>query len=214
MKKLAIACLFILTFSNFAIGTLLYTPLDKSVKESDLIVTGTLQNVSESETEEFEISKGILLIEKVISGNIRTQNGEPLKTGDKVLVGWENSKMMSCRFEIAAFSKGIWLLQLESDGTTKSLFPGAMVSESDIPIVEKELKKQKRSNEALKTIRISDNSQQSSLAEMPTGNDSKISFGIYSLERKINYQPILAFLIILGSISLYYLLYRSRFKIR
>lgn len=212
MRNVLATCLFILTFSNFAVGTLLYTSLDKSVKASDLIVIGTLQSVSKSETEEFEISKGILVIEKVVSGNVRTQNGEPLKAGDKIEVGWNNSKMMSCRFEIAAFSEGIWLLQLESGGTTKPLFPGAMVSVSELLNVEKELKKPKHSDKTAKTITIADHKRLK--PETPINSDSAISSGIYSLERKFDNRPVLTLLIVLGSISLYYLLYRSRFKIR
>lgn len=214
MKKLAVACFVILMLSAFGYAEFAILKIEGRVKNSNLIVIGRLLNTSETETETQKLSKGTLLIEKTISGNFVFSNGQRLKSGDKIKVEWQNSKMFACQFGFAEDTEEIWFLKVNDEGNIESLSPSTTAALDELPEVKKYLKKQKRSNEAVKTIRISDDSQQISLAEIPTGNDSKISFGIYSLERKPNYRPILVFLIILGSISLYYLLYRSRFKIR
>jgi len=217
MKNLLIGCFIIFVSANFAFGELAYTPLDKSVKESNLIVEGTLQSVSKIETEELEISKGFLLIEKVVSGNVRTEKGERLKAGDLIEVHWQNLKMFSCNFQIDAYSSGIWLLQLDNDGVTKPLFPGAMVSVSELNDVRKHLKKFKGKNESVKTVKIKDKPEdelQVVAAKNPNRPISPISFGIHSVERKPNMRLIWTLLVVLGALSLNYLLYRSRFKVR
>jgi hypothetical protein len=214
MKKLAAICLFVLMLSTFGYAEFAILKIEGRVKNSDLIVIGKLVNVSETETENHRISKGALVIEKVIYGNFVKSNGQRLKLEDKVEVEWWNSKMIACQFGFAENEKQIWFLTVDSEGKIESLSPSTTASLDEQPEINKHLKKLKRSDKKAKIIKIQDDSQQNPLAETPVGNDPAISFGVYSLERKMNYQPILVFLVILGSISLYYLLYRSRFKIR
>lgn len=217
MKNLLIACFIILVSANFAFGELAYTPLDKSVKESDFVVTGTLQSVSENEVGALKISKGFLVIEKVISGNVRTEKEARLKPGDLIEVHWRNSTRGGCRFEIDAYTNGIWLLQIDSDGATKPLFPGAMVAVSKLDDVERLLKKLNRKTESVKTVKlkVDSNRDVEGLAiRNPNNQNSAISFGVYSIERKPNFALIRALFVVLGSLSMYYFLYRSRFKIR
>ncbi len=214
MKKLAVACFVVLMLSAFGYAEFAILEIKERVKINNLIVIGRLLNTSETETETQKLSKGTLLIDKTIYGNFVFSNGQKLKSGDKIKVEWQNSKMIACQLGFAEDTEEIWFLNVNDEGNIESLSPSTTAALDELPEVKEHVKKQKRSNEAVKTIRISDHSQQNSLAEIPTGNDSKISFGIYSLERKLNYQLILVFLIILSSISLYYLLYRSRFKIR
>ena len=214
MKKLAAACFVCLMLSTFVYAEFVFLEIKERVKNNNLIVIGRLLNASETETETEKLSKGTLLIDKTIYGNFVFSNGKKLKSGDEIKVEWQNSKMIACQFGFAEDRKEIWFLTVDNEGNIESLSPSTTASLDELPEVKKHLKKQKSLNEPVKTIRISDDSQQDSLGEMPTENNSKISFGVYSLERKLNYQPFLAFLVILVSISLYYLLYQSRFKIR
>lgn len=214
MKKLTVACFVVLMLSTFGYAEFAILKIEGRVKNSNLIVVGKLVDVSKKETENSKVSKGILLIDKTIYGNFIFSNGQKLKSGDEIKVEWQNSKMIACQFGFAENTEEIWFLKVDNEGNIESLSPSTTATLDELPEVKEHIKKQKRSNETVKTIRISDDSRQNSSAEIPTGNDSKISFGIYSLERKPNYQPILVLLVILGSISLYYLLYRSRFKIR
>lgn len=214
MKKLTAICFVVLLFSTIGYAEFAILKIEERVKNSNLIVVGKLTNVSESETENLRISKGTLVVEKVIYGNFVDSKGQRLKAESRFDIEWRNSKMIACQFGFAENEAEIWFLTVDDMGRIESLSPGSSASLADLPEVKKHLKKLKRANEVAKTIEIQNNSEQMSLNQIEVKNEPQVSFGIYSLERKPNYSLISVFCVIFVSVGLYYLLYRSRFKIR
>lgn len=214
MKNLSITFLFVLAFSNLVYGEFAYEPIKDRVKNSDLIIIGTLRNVSEHHTREIDYSKGTLLIENVLFGNIRTTEGLQLKSGDKFQVEWANSNMIACRFGFSENEKEIYFLQIAESGNIESLSPSSSASIEDIAEVKKYLKKKKTSNQSTKIIQSKkENQQQTEYIEETF--DEVIKRSLYLEENShTKYYPFSALLVILGSLSLYYFLYKSRFKIR
>jgi hypothetical protein len=217
MKNLFIAWLIVLTFSGFGYGKFLIYPLEERVKNSDLIVIGTLYSVSKYETSDFEHSEGTIVVEKVISKNIKTTQNAPLESGDKIQVEWRNSKMFACKFNFSENEKGIWLLHIESDGTAEPLSPGSMAGLSELSGVKNHLR-----NNIEKPAKIVVNQSeikqifQTPHVETSIEQSSETSFcAIGKNESKQKeYYPFQALSVISVSIMLYYFLYRSKFKIR
>lgn len=214
MKRATITCLVLLFLSSFGYAEFAVLKIEERVSNSDLIVTGRLISVSESQTENLRSSKGILVIEKTLYGDFADSMGQKLKSGDKVEVEWENSQIIACQFGFEENEKQVWFLTVDKEGNIAPLLPGSADSLDNLPEIDGYLKKSKRLRESVRTIRVTTDLQSEPLAKAPIGKEPETKLVEYSLERKLNYQPILVFLVLLGSTSLYHLLYRSRFKIR
>ncbi len=94
MKTLFTACFIILSFSFNCFAMWALIPTDELVKESDLIVIGTLQSVSRYTKDNIDYSEGKIVVEKVISGNVKTTEGFSLKMGDKIKFKWQASTLI------------------------------------------------------------------------------------------------------------------------
>jgi hypothetical protein len=140
MKNLFIAWLIVLTFSGFGYGKFLIYPLEERVKNSDLIVIGTLYSVSKYETSDFEHSEGTIVVEKVISKNIKTTQTLRSNRGIKFRSNGETQRCFACKFNFSENEKGIWLLHIESDGTAEPLSPGSMAGLSELSGVKNHLR--------------------------------------------------------------------------
>lgn len=200
MKRVFSAFLCTLLLSTFVFGKFLILSVEERVKLNNLIVIGSLRNISETETLKTRFSTGTLVIEEVIYGNFINSTGQKLISGNKVQVGWQNSKSFACQFGFSENEKEIWFLKVDEEGNINSLSPSTTASLAELAEVNKYLKMQERADNAVKTIKL-----QSETAFYPSFNET--------LTQK-EFSPFWALLVILTSIALYWVLYRSRFKIR
>jgi hypothetical protein len=215
MKKIFFAFLCVFVFSTFAFGKFLTLSIEENVKGSNLIVIGSLINVSETETKESKFSKGTLVIDKIVYGNFINSNGQSLKSGYKVQVEWQNSKMIACQFGFSENERQIWFLKVDNEGNINSLSHSTTASLAELAEVKKYLKKQKSQDKIEKTIKQQKEIQKVHQTDSVQDNNSK---SFYSLDnepfKQKGYSPFSAFLVILTSFGLYLVLYKSRFKIR
>ena len=225
MKHFLTACFIVLVFSLNAFADLQYISTEESVKRSDFIVIGTLQSISniyQDDKNGGRISmgdgEGVFVVDEIIAGNVLTSDGLTLKSGDKLHLKWnEFSACLSGWHKRTENEKGIWLLLIDKDGTVETSHPAQFASLNELSQIKKYIKKYSRKFSKTVTIQIgssqnSNPAQQSIETEKTT--TSEMSFCEYSNQPKTKYYPFTAFLVILVSGSLYYLLYRSRFKIR
>ena len=213
MKNLFIVCFVVLMFCNFANAKFLISPLDERVKDSNLIVIGTLQSIVRYKTEEFNHAKGTIAIERIIAGNVETNQGFLLKLSDKIKVEWRNSNMVTCRFDFVENEKGIWFLNVDDSGTIQALSPGSITSLDELSEVKKHLRKKSGKNKRI-IIQNDEQPAQISMSKISLSQPSEIFYQNLNETEEKHYYPFQMFSVILASISLYYFLYRSRFKIR
>jgi hypothetical protein len=212
MKKIIISFFCILVLSTIVFGEFAYFPIEKRVKDNNLIVIGSLESVQETETEEFEISNATLVIEKVLFGKFTGSNGQKLDSGDKLQVEWRNSKMFACKFGFAANEKKIWFLNVNDSGEIEYLFNNSSSDFNELTKVKKHLK-QKVDSKSIKKIHtvgeIIDGIE-TPVKTICGENSDNLSFNNGSSESSVT----VAFIVFLISCSIYYFLYKSRFKIR
>lgn len=213
MKKIVVVTIFITLFSNFAVAAFAIMKIEERVQKHNLIVIGKLQDVSESETEAQRISKGALVIEKVIFGSFTDSKGQNLKIGDKVDVKWSNSKMFACQFGFAENNKQVWFLNVDNQGNIESFHPSTSTGLEDLSEVKQQLKLQNKKDNLSKFIKIQNTETNYSITQ-PNQNDETVKC-LYSIQEKPKkYSPFSALIVAIFSISLYFVLYRSRYKIR
>ncbi len=216
MKKLSVTCFIILAVSYTSFAKWALVPLDELVKESDLIVIGTLQSVSEFSKENTDHGEGRILIEKVLAGNVKTVDGFSLKAGDEIQLKWQNLSMIVCPrvgHKSSENKKEIWLLTVDPDKTVRADYPGRSRSLDEFAEVKRYLRKS--SSKTAKIVRTQKEIKQ--IIQPPSVEQISeiIKYPLHSEESKgKENSPFQALLVILTSISLYRLLYRSRFKIR
>jgi hypothetical protein len=214
MKNLLTVFAMLLAFASVSFAKLMFVSLDEAVKNSDLIVVGTLKGISERMEDGATYGKGEIFVQQFIAGNVKTINGFKLKAEDRLQLNYvEDFACVMGSYRRIENEKGIFLLTLNNEGDITSKDFRSIESLSEIKNL---LKKGVKPKGVFKKIKLQNELEDLQLREINnTSNyNPEVSFGIYSLERKVNYQPILTLLVILVSISLYYLLYRSRFKIR
>ncbi len=121
MKKFSVACFVILMVSVCCFAKLMPIPLNERVKNSDLIIIGTLQYISESDKDGVIIGEGKILVEEVITNNIFTNENLLLASDDKLNLKWREG--FACVYgwhSGTSYQKGIWLLSIESDGSVRA----------------------------------------------------------------------------------------------
>ena len=215
MKKIYFAFFIISAFSTFASAAFLILLIEERVKQSNLIVVGTLRDVSETETNDFRISKGTLVIEQVIFGEFQNSNGQSFESGEKVRVEWTNLKTFACQFGFPENKKEVWLLKVDDKGEIESLSPGATASMSELSEVKKHLRKKKKNNAAklLNTISGEGEKVVQLDSSEETSQKETIRYSLTVKNEQKEYSPLSALFVALASAALYFLLYRSRFRI-
>lgn len=220
MKNLLIAYFIILAFSSSSFATWAIIPTEDVVKETDLIVIGTLESVSEYTKDNIDYSEGTILIERVFAGNVKTIDGASLKRGNKIKLKWQNSSFIACprvEHKYHENKKGIWLLQLEDDGRVSSNYPWRFKDLTEMSEVETALRKAKVRKTSRK-IKLIDEASQNIPNQQTQNSDTAIqpvtSDEASHVSSKRNYSPLNALIVALFSSGLYWMLYRSRFKIR
>ena len=217
MKNLFVACIIVLAFSFNIFGKLMFVPLDEAVKNSDLIVIGTLKGISEKSEVGTIYGKGEIFVERLIAGNVKTAKSVILKSSDRLQLNYIES--FACVYgshKRIENEKGIFLLTLNDNGEIQSK---DFRSLDDLPEIRKLLKKGIKPNEVAKTIKILNDVEQklpTPMTETLVNQSPAKSFcPLYSNKSdEREYYPFRAFLVILLSILAYSVLYRSRFKLR
>lgn len=213
MKTKIFNCLLIFTFSTFAHASFVYFSIEKRVNANNLIVIGTLQTLSRTETDEFEINNGTLVIESVVYGNFANSVQRKLQKGDRISIEWRNVKSFGCKFGFADDHTEVWFLTVGKDGRIESLGPNSSSDLAKLNEVNKYVKKgsiDKTSKYILLQNEIEKTTKTGSVGQEESAN---CAFPAYKPETK-EYSFFSALLVILASISLYFIMYRSRFKIR
>jgi len=217
MKSLFVACFIVLTFFCNAFAMLVIVPLDEAVKNSDLIVVGTLQGISDKSESGTTYGTGEIFVERFIAGNVKTAKGVTLKLGDRLQLNYvENFACVYGSHRGIENEKGVFLLTLNDKGEIQSK---DFRSLNDLPEIRKLLKKGIKPIGIAKTIKMLNDAEQKPqrpVIETSVNQTSeKVFYAVDSSEsNEKQYYPLQAFLVVLLSVSLYFVLYRSRFKIR
>lgn len=105
-------------------------PVETLVQESDIIVVGTLRDVSEYTADWVDYGQGHIVVREVIWGRV--------SPGDSLLLKWSNASALACpRVEHRGRAgwEGIWLLTPEGDAVSAN-HPGRFVELSERRQVE------------------------------------------------------------------------------
>lgn len=222
MKKLlpVVSVILVFTFNLFAQSFTQWKPLERLVKESDLIVSGTLHSVSNYTKDNIDYSEGIIVIEEFISGNVKTTEDSPLKTGDKIKLTWQNpSTKTHNRVELGGSENNetIKILRVKGDGTVTvdNYFSMRSASTKQRNEIREILQKQKTRKSLRKVKLFNETYSDANNQNWQTQNPNTIQNQITEADKKASgYSYPNALITILFSISLYWILYRSRFRIR
>ncbi len=187
--------------------------LDEAIKDSNLIIVGTLKDISERFEEDGTYGEGKIVIEKFIAGNIKTEDGWSLKPGDKLHLNYAEtfSCVMGSHKRIEN-EKGVFLLKLNDEGEIQYKDFRSLES---LPEIKKLLSKGVKLNKVAKTIKLFDGNISFSQQKVNSENAKPIYCDLVAESSKeTDYSTLQSLLVILASIWLYRFLYRSRFKIR
>lgn len=101
------------TFAKWA-----FIPIEQLVQKSDIVVVGTLRDVSESSKGEVDYSGGNIVVDETLLGNV--------KAGEKLKLVWQNASGLVCpRVEHRQNQsiKGVWLLTRDKHGKVRADYP-------------------------------------------------------------------------------------------
>jgi branched-subunit amino acid ABC-type transport system permease component len=218
MKTLFTVCFIILSFSFNCFAEWALIPTDELVKESDLIVIGTLQSVSRYTKDNVDYSEGKIVVEKIISGNVKTTEGFPLKMGDKIKFKWQASTLIVCpRLDHSSNEneKGIWLLEVESDKTVSADYPRRFNSLNEMSELKKILRKTKVRKTSQRVELLNENPLNITNQQIQNSDTfQNQTIEPITIATVGSYSTFNALLVALFSLGLYWILYRSKFKIR
>lgn len=213
MKDLTIVFFIICTFSFNAFAKLAFIPLDELIKASDLIVIGTLTGISERSEDRVIHGTGEIVIEKVIAGDVTTTKGFSLASGDRLQLNYiEGFACVYGSHRRIENEKGIFLLtindkqeiQYEHFRSLDGLFE-----------IKRFLRKGIEPDKTAEKIKIQNEQfTQTSPIESPENPNTETNFrAVKSNESDTKeYYPMRAFLVVLASMLLYRILYRSGFN--
>ena len=215
MKNLTIAFFIICAFSFNAFAKLAFIPLDELIKGSDLIVVGTLTGISEHSQDGIIRGAGEIVIEKVVAGNVKTTEGFPLKSGDRLQLNYvEGFACVYGSHKRIENEKGIFLLTINEQ---KEIQYENFRSLDSLSEIKRFLHNGIKPNQVAKRIKIQNKQiAQTLLIESPDNQNTETNFcATKSNETDTKeYSPIQAFLAVLASMLLYRVLYRNRLIIK
>src|SRR5215475_5390351 len=138
MKRIVLTLALICFLSAASPARWMLIQTEELVQDSDSIVVGTLDNVSEYAKNGIDFAEGTITVEEVIWGAARS--------GDVLTLKWQNYSDVVCpRVEHQHNQKksGIWLLNVQNDGVVQANYPGRFVDPSERTKVERGLLKNK-----------------------------------------------------------------------
>ncbi len=106
-----LSIILILFLSVAAMSEEIIISLESAVKTSDIIVIGTLKNVSEETKEGMDYGRGEITVDEVLFGNV--------KENEKLILVWQNQSNIDCpRVEHRNHQnkQAIWLLTQKANG--------------------------------------------------------------------------------------------------
>ena len=212
MKNLTAACLIVLALALPCFARLTPVSLEEAIQNSDLIVVGILREVTQKEEGGTIYGEGKIVVEQYVTGNVKTRGGDKPAPGDRLQLNYIED--FTCVYGAHKRMEGqrvIFLLSFDDNGEIRSEDLRARESLADVQAV---LAKGFKPRGVFKIIKIEDKIEPATAAENPDEPPAEISFFAYSFERRSILGGFRAFLALLFSVSLYYLLYRSRFRIR
>ena len=118
MKVLSIILL-VLFLASVCFAEWADIPLKDIIKESDLIVVGTLDEVKEHTKNGIDYGQGVIVVHKVLRGIVQ-------KDKEKVTLIWSNPTGLACPRVEQRYNqnkKGIWMLSLQKDGKVRADYP-------------------------------------------------------------------------------------------
>lgn len=107
----ALSIVLVLLFPAAAAAQWVIMSLESAVSDSDVIVVGTLRNVSEETKDEIDYGVGEIVVEEVLWGSAQA--------GQRLTLAWQNSSNIDCpRVEHRAHQdrQAIWLLTHKPEG--------------------------------------------------------------------------------------------------
>jgi hypothetical protein len=117
-------------------------PLDEAVRDSDLIIVGTLRGVSEEAKGETDYGAGELTVDEVLRGNA--------EAGQRLALVWENDSAVICPRIDHQEDQGkqvIWLLKRAPGGRVTANNPGRYIAiknkEDVITLIRQQAKSKK-----------------------------------------------------------------------
>lgn len=199
MKKVLVSFFVILSVISTSFAALRYIPLEEAVRENDLIVIGTLKNISETTSYDgFTITgTGKIVVEQYIAGNVKTFDGSQLKSGDELRLDYvEDFACVYGSHKRIENQQGIFLLKIKFNGEIESKDFRYL---NDLAEINKLLEKQKQSAQA-KNINLLKNETSQPVKAVKMYNELKSN----------DYSPNSALLMALISVLLYFFLYRRK----
>lgn len=200
MKKVLVSFFVILSAISASFAMLRYIPLEEAVRENDLIIIGTLKNISETTSHDgFTITgTGKILVEQYIAGNVKTFDGSQLKSGDELRLDYvEDFACVYGSHKRIENQQGIFLLKIKSNGEIESKDFRYL---NDLAEINKLLEKQNKTSGQAKNINLSKE-------EIP---QPVKTIRMYDELKSNDYSLNSAFLTALISVLLYLFLYRRK----
>jgi hypothetical protein len=195
MKRIIVILILIGSCPVWSFSMWALIPLDELVQDSDLIVIGTLNEVSEYSQDGMDYAQGSILIEEVVWG--------AAKAGQALALKWQNTTGLVCpRVEHRhdQGKKGIWLLTAEDNGeVVRANYPGRFLALSDRSKVERILVRKKVSLRCAKYVYGNDEPVTVSLV-LRNATASPIEFpGIEYKDGRLVTNPDIAFSLFSGA---------------
>jgi hypothetical protein len=122
--------------SGEALASWALIPLQDLVQDTDVIVIGRLQGVSQYTRNGIDYAEGDIVIDEVVWG--------AANPGDLLTLKWQNQSNLVCprvEHRINEGKKGIWLLTVDPDGVVRANYPGRFVGLGERSNVEQCLAK-------------------------------------------------------------------------
>ena len=222
MRKVFTVASITLAFSLnlFAQSFTQWVPLNQLIKESDLIVRGTLRSVSNYTKDGIDYSEGTIVIEEFISGNVKTTEDSSPKLGDRIKLTWQNSSTkIHGRIELSGSENNevIWILRVKNDGTvTADRFVSIRAATTNQLREIREILRKEETLKNLQRVRLFDEiySSITNPNKQTQNSDTNQNHVIEVYSKSSQDSSLAALITILFSSSLYWMLYKSRFKIR
>lgn len=207
MKNVITMAVLTLILSNTLFATWALIPLDELVADSDLIVIGTLHSAAE-DSEGF--GKGYIVVDRVLTKDAKTLDDVPLKQGDNLKITWADNWACAAGMHRARENKeGIYLLEVQKDGTVTAAYPGRFRSLDDLREIEElERRKQTKGSNRVDVV------PEIKASVHVDSFESKNLMKFVDVSPFNDFSPFNAFLTAVFSLGLYLVLYRSRFRIR
>lgn len=201
--KLILSVMLVISLSTLVSGTWALVPLDELVAESDLIIVGTLYSAAEDDE---GIGHGYIMVDEIVWGRARTFPDRPLRVGDNLKIKWaDNWACASGMHMRRANQKGVWLLDVAEDGTVSAAYPGKFAGLDQLSEIRRLLLKGKEKKPYAVDIY---------LGETPVAVHSGETRFVVDVAPSTDYPLVRAGITLLLATGFYWLLYRSRFRIR